>query len=97
MWGLIMATRPLPLRSREDVKIVWRITGTGGLYLNAIDPHGRRHKLQWGPDLHSGSNYQRPGQEWGAGYRFTEPGCWRLHARRGTASADVWLRIAGSN
>jgi hypothetical protein len=49
--------------------------------------------LRWGPDLHTGSDYTRPGDEWGAGYRFSEPGCWTLRARRGVASANVWLKV----
>jgi len=52
------------------------------------------HRLEWGPDAHCGSTYRRPGQEWGAGYLFTQPGCWDLHAIRGNATADVWLNLA---
>jgi hypothetical protein len=95
MWGLIMAAgRGGQVHVHEDVKIVWRITGTGVLHLVTVDPNGRQHRLQWGPELHTGSNYTRPGDEWGAGYRFTEPGCWTLRATRGAASANVWLHVA---
>jgi len=95
MWGLIMATGGgSPLHAHEDVKIVWRITGRGELHLTATGPDGRGHALEWGPDRHAGSNYSRPGDEWGAGYRFTGPGCWTLEAKRGRASARVWLDIA---
>ena len=96
LWGLIMATGPdNPLRVNEQVKIVWRITGSGDLHLSSIGPNGRPHPLLWGPDPHLlGSSYQRPGEEWGAGYLFTQPGCWTLHATRGVATADVWLEIA---
>ena len=95
MRGLIMVAGPDgPLRVHEQVKIVWRITGSGDLQLSYTDPRGRPHPLWFGPDAHGGSTYVRPGDEWGAGYVFTEPGCWRLHAQRGTATANVWLRIA---
>jgi hypothetical protein len=95
MWGLIMANGPdNPLRTDEDVKIVWRITGSGPLRLTTLDPGGRAHPLAWGPDPHLSSTYERPGDEWGAGYRFTEPGCWTLRATRGAASANVWLDVA---
>ena len=47
----------------------------------------------WGPEAHGGSNWNKPGQEWGAGYVFTSPGCWDLHADRGSAYADVWIRV----
>jgi hypothetical protein len=94
MWGLIMADGPdNPLRVNEQVKIVWRITGSGALRLDSVDPDGRTHPLQWGPDSHLSSTYTRPGDEWGAGYLFNQPGCWTLRAVRGTASANVWLEI----
>jgi hypothetical protein len=92
MWGWIMARTPV--RVNEDVKIVWRITGSGALHLATVGPDGQEHPLQWGPQRHLGSTYTRPGDEWGAGYRFTKPGCWTLRAIRGTASASVWLDIA---
>ena len=95
LWGLIMADGPdNPLRVNEQVKIVWRITGSGELRLISIAPDGRSHPLQWGPDAHLSSTYRRAGQEWGAGYLFTQPGCWNLRAIRGDATADVWLNIA---
>jgi hypothetical protein len=90
-----MADRPdNPLRVNEQVKIVWRITGLGGLHLVTLDPQGGGHPLEWGPVSHATSSYTRPGDEWGAGYLFTQPGCWTLRAIRGGASASVWLRIA---
>lgn len=95
MWGLIMVDgSDDPIRVNEQVKIVWRITGSGALTLTTTDPGGTAHPLQWGPDQHLSSEYHRPGQEWGAGYLFDEPGCWALGATRGTASAVVWLDIA---
>jgi hypothetical protein len=95
LWGLVMVRPRSPLiRAGDDVKIVWRMTGTGGLRLSAIDPHGHSRGLAWGPEEHGGSTYDRPGHEWGAGYHFDRPGCWTLHAIRGTGSADVWLKVA---
>jgi hypothetical protein len=91
--GLVMA-RAFPLAaSRHDVKIVWRMTGSGPLAVAAYDAQGRKVPLAWGPEPHGGSNYRRPGDEWGVGYRFAEPGCYRLTARRSEGSAEVWLRI----
>ena len=83
-----------PVRAKQEVKIVWRITGSGELHLTSVAPDGRTHPLQWGPDEHLSSSYQRPGQEWGAGYLFTQSGCWDLHATRGDATADAWLIVA---
>jgi hypothetical protein len=94
LWGLIMAGRAdKPVQVNEQVKIVWRVTGSGELRLTSIAPDGRTQPLQWGPDLHLSSTYTRPGQEWGGGYLFTQPGCWDLHASRGDATADVWLKV----
>lgn len=94
LWGLIMpASHYPPLRAGEDVKIVWRMTGTGGIRLTATGPDGGPSRLTFGPEPHGGSNYRRPGYEWGAGYHFDEPGCWHLRAVRGTSVADVWLAV----
>lgn len=92
--GLLMFPHSLPARVGDQEKIVWRMTGAGQLQMVAIGPDGTRHRLAWGPDYHLGSNWDKPGEEWGAGYIFTVPGCWDLRAVRGTASADVWLRVA---
>ena len=94
LWGLLMFLHPLPARVGDQEKIVWRMTGTAWpLTLAAIGPDGKHHRLLWGPVLHDGSNFDKPGDEWGAGYVFTEPGCWDLRAVRGRATADVWLNV----
>jgi hypothetical protein len=87
--GLADVPHPLPARAGDQEKIVWRMTGSGRLTLTAIGPDGRHHRLAWGPDAHLGSNWDKPGDEWGAGYVFTTPGCWDLRAVRGDATADV--------
>ena len=69
------------------------MTGTGLLTLVAIGPGGKHHRLAWGPDAHLSSDWAKPGDEWGAGYVFTEPGCWDLRAIRGNATADVWIGV----
>ena len=53
-----------PLRVDKQVKIVWRITGSGELRLTSIGPDGGMHRLEWGPDAHLSGTYRRPGQEW---------------------------------
>lgn len=94
LWGLLMFPHPLPARVGDQEKIVWRMTGTAWpLTLAAIGPGGRHHRLLWGPAFHASSNFGKPGDEWGAGYVFTEPGCWDLRAVRGGATADVWLTV----
>jgi hypothetical protein len=93
MWGLVQA-REFPLVASHDVvKIVWRMTGRGALKSVAYSYNGKHLRLAWGPEVHGASNYERPGIEWGAGYRFTRAGCYRLTARRATGTAVVWLRV----
>jgi hypothetical protein len=94
LYGLLMPTAPLPVRAGDEVKIVWRMTGSGPLRLSFTGPRGQVGTLQWGPEPHGGSTYDRPGEEWGAGYRFPVAGCWRLHAERTTGSADAWLPVS---
>jgi hypothetical protein len=83
----------LPARAGDQEKIVWRMTGAGALNLTAIGPDGERHRLAWGPAAHESSSWDKPGDEWGAGYVFSTPGCWDLRATRGHAAADVWIRV----
>jgi len=92
LWGLLFAEPPY--RVGDEVKIAWRMTGTGDLQLTAIAPDGSPTPLAWGPEAHTSSNYDRPGDEWGAGYRFTQAGCWNLHAARDDTTADVWLIVS---
>ncbi len=61
--------------------------------LAEYDERGRRIRLAWGPVVHGASNYARPGDEGGAGYRLRQPGCYRLAARKTKGSGDVWLRV----
>jgi hypothetical protein len=93
LWGLLMFPHALPARVGDQEKIVWRMTGTGLLTLAAIGPGGAHHQLAWGPATHLGSYWDKPGEEWGAGYVFTTPGCWDLRAIRGHATADVWIPV----
>jgi hypothetical protein len=94
LWGMLMPQHPYPpLLAGEDVKIVWRMTGSGDLRLTATGPDGKPGRLTFGPEPHGGSDYTRPGEEWGAGYHFTKAGCWHLRATRGSAVADVWLSV----
>src|SRR5260370_7882 len=78
------------VHSGQEVKVVWRMTGAGELQLGAVGPAGRRISPDW-IQAHEGSNWQRPGQEWGSGFTFPVAGCWDLHATRGASSGDVWL------
>jgi hypothetical protein len=88
-----MAEHGLPLRVGDQVKIVWRMTGDGPLVATATSPADVPTPLAFGPAEHGGSTYDRPGDEWGVGYVFTEPGCWHLHFARTDTQGDVWVEV----
>jgi hypothetical protein len=91
LWGLLFfAHSP---RAGHQVKIVWRMTGNGPLKLTATGPGQRHLRPAWGPEPHGGSNWDKPGKEWGSAFDFTAPGCWDLHATREEASADIWIQV----
>lgn len=94
LYGLVMAGQ-WPLRANASVvKVVWRMTGVGELRISIEDPSGATRELAWGPELHGGSSYDRPGQEWGTGFVVDEPGCWHLNfTRSGHGSAEAWIDV----
>ena len=71
-YGLLFNPTPLPIKVGE-LKVVWRATGEGDLTVRYWAPDGRPGELTFGPEAHGGSNYNRPGQEWGTGFNFDEP------------------------
>jgi hypothetical protein len=93
LYGLVFA-RSLPIRAGDEVKIVWRMTGVGGLAARSTSPSGSPVDLASPPVEHRGSNYNRPGDEWGTVHLFNEPGCWHLTLARYNSQADVWLTVA---
>jgi hypothetical protein len=90
LWGL---TFGLPMVSGRQVKIVWRMTGTGPLAVKLVGPDGATRSLAWGPEYHLSSSYHRPGQEWGTGFAFDRPGCWRIELSRTIGRGEVYLQI----
>ncbi|MFG1702793.1 hypothetical protein ACFLIM_06345 [Nonomuraea sp. M3C6] len=92
LWGLIFA-KALPLDRGDEVKIVWRMTGDGPLEVKATLPDGTSAKRAWGPEEHSGSSWRRPGDEWGTGFVFPKPGCWKVELTRTRGSGYVWLSV----
>jgi hypothetical protein len=84
---------PLPPQSGTDLKVVWRVTGGGDLSVTAERPDGSESDLTFGPEPHGSSNFSRPGDEWGTGFRFDEPGCWRLTVQRGAVLARVMIEV----
>ncbi|RVX47750.1 hypothetical protein EDD27_10699 [Nonomuraea polychroma] len=93
LWGLLFAKGPPPLPRGAEVKIVWRMTGEGPLQVKAELPDGTRARLAWGPEQHDGSSWRRPGQEWGTGFVFPKPGCWKIELTRTRGSGHAWLLV----
>jgi hypothetical protein len=74
-------------------KIIFRMTSGVPTTFYAVAPDGTRVPPAWGPDPHLGSNWNRPGAEWGAGFVFTQPGCWQIHAGSEPAQGDLWFSV----
>ncbi|GAA4563990.1 hypothetical protein [Planotetraspora kaengkrachanensis] len=91
LWALPFAA--MPFKRGEEVKIVWRMTGSGPLVVGATLPDGTKATLAWGPQQHSGSNWKRPGEEWGTGLVFPKKGCWKVHLTRTAGQGDVWFAV----
>jgi hypothetical protein len=92
LWALIFGDG-LPLHTHGDTKIVWRMTGTGGIAFTANGPDGLQVGPSWGPDPHVGSSWDRPGDEWGTGFALPRVGCWEVFAVRGSTVGWVDLMV----
>jgi hypothetical protein len=77
----------------RNMKVVFRVTGSGVASFAAIAPDGSRHRPIDGPTRHGDSTWDRPGDEWGMVFRFDEPGCWRLQVSRRGGTGDAWLVV----
>lgn len=91
-WALLYA--PPPWTAGQEVKVVWRSTGTGEFRVVAVGPRSQQVPPESGPTQHVGSNWDRPGEEWGTIFRLDEPGQWRLQVRRGDAAASLPVAVA---
>jgi hypothetical protein len=76
----------------KQTKIVFRMARFPPRVFYAVSPDGRHVGPDW-REPHTGSNWQRPGFEWGAGFTFDVPGCWRIHAGAFPAQGDLWLVV----
>lgn len=93
LWALIESSSGIPPLAKTEVKIVWRMTGSGDFSIVAIGPSDVKVPPEQGPTEHGGSNWLRPGDEWGTVFTFPVAGCWDLHATRSNASGDIWFKI----
>jgi hypothetical protein len=93
LWALFFPTQPL-LTAGQEIKVVWRMTGSGDVSVSATGPDGAVVKPVWGPEPHGSSNWDRPGDEWGTGWVFPAAGCWTINVRRTSGSGYLVLRVA---
>ena len=89
--GLILATKST-MQVGDDIKLVIRMTGSGPLTIKAIAPDGTSTTLDTTP--HTGSTFDRPGDEWDTPITYTQAGCWQIHLARTNSTADVYFEIS---
>jgi hypothetical protein len=99
-WALFFNTfpmrpggEPIEIPVDTEIKIVWRVTGDGDLAIEALGPGDTSINPDWGPAVHGGSNWERPGDEWGTGWTFPEVGCWTFEVHRGDSTAQLSVDI----
>ena len=93
-WAWFMSDYP-PRQGAED-KTVWRLDGatvTRSPTFELLGPEGATGRLDWGPEIHAGSNWNRPGVEFGTGLMFTSPGCWDVRVSFGQLRADAFVIV----
>jgi hypothetical protein len=92
LWALVFAN-PQSIHAGQKIKIVWRMTGSGDFHVVARHKGDVQVNPTQGPVPHTGSNWNRPGGEWGTEFKFPLSGCWDLHATFGTASGEIWIMV----
>jgi len=92
-WALFFTSVPPP--AGKDIKIVWRMTGSGEFTFRASDADGIViPPVGTQPHGVNGSNWNHPGFEVGTGFNFPHSGCWRIHVERSDVDGDLWLQVA---
>jgi hypothetical protein len=90
MWALLFFETA---RANQEAKIVWRITGeTDEFQAQAQSETGTVIQPIW-VEYHGGSNWERPGQEWGTGFNFPTSGCWTITVLRGETTGEISLDV----
>ncbi len=91
LWALLFFGRAY---IEEELKIVWRMTGADEQFIvEGRHEDGTAVAPIWGPEQHGGSNWERPGDEWGTGFNFPKPGCWTLTATSGATAGEIYLDV----
>jgi hypothetical protein len=84
---------PVPPPANQEIKVVWRMTGAGDFTFQVLDTRGKTVPLLWGPEVHSSSEWNHPGDEVGTGLKFSHSGCWQIHVAKADVDADLWLEV----
>jgi hypothetical protein len=92
IWALPIGFTPASVGT--PLKLVWRVTGTGGLSVRFESPEGKRVPLSAGPTPHTGSTFVHPGAEYGTIFEFDQPGCWIIRLTRARTHATVRVSVA---
>ena len=93
LWALLFFNTA---RTNEDAKIVWRMTGEGDAFdAQAQSEQGTIIQPIW-KTYHESSTWERPGQEWGTGFKFPETGCWTITVTHGETTGTISLEVLAS-
>jgi len=94
LWALFFT--PVPPPTGKDIKVVWRMTGSGDFTFSGSDSSGQVIHPTRDPQPHgvNGSNWNHPGFEVGTGFNFPHSGCWNIHVSRSDVAGDLWLEVA---
>jgi hypothetical protein len=89
LWALVGT---LDVVAGRQTKIILKLGGSGDPTFVALAPD-RTRVMPDEMQPHAASTWLRPGDEWGSGWTFPQPGCWDLHAERGGVASDLWLVV----
>jgi len=81
--------------ARSDAKLIWRLGPRfqEPLRFVGLGPQGQ-NQLPLFVSAHEGSNWNRPGDEWGTGFHFPVAGCWDMRVTGRKDVGDVWIVIS---
>ncbi len=85
-----------PPRAGTEDKTVWRLEGahtSGEPVFSLTGSAGQIGRLNWGPEEHGGSTWNRPGREFGTGLVFPTAGCWTVHVTLDQLMGDVYVLV----
>lgn len=92
-WALLFEEPPWEVG--QEVKVVWRMAGSGDFEVRAVGPDGEIVGPTSGPTGPRNSNWDRPGQEWGTFFNLPREGCWLLEAQRSDAISNFSIAVSG--